>query len=120
VDVPPPPGIGGMFLDGDGLLYVFATVANRHWRRPPVPHSGQPRAPYDPNNPPPDPIDLYVDVIDPASGTLLAATGPIGRRELTGRLPLPAFRGTSMAVRLGETAEGLSTARIVEWRLVAR
>jgi hypothetical protein len=109
-----------LFVDGAGLLYVFATVANEHWRPPPAPESGQPRAPYDPNNRPPAPFDLYVDVIDPASGTLLAASGPVDRGELARLLPMPLFRGTSLAVRLGETADGLSTARIVEWRLVRR
>jgi hypothetical protein len=120
IAVPPPSAVGGVFPDGSGLLYVLVQAPNRHWRPPPAPESGQPRPPFDRNNPPPSPFDVYLDVIDPASGSLLAALGPIGRAELFATLPAPAFRGTSLAARLGETAEGLSTARIVEWRLFAR
>lgn len=117
VDVPPPPGVGGILVDRAGLLYVFVTVPNEHWR-PPRREDGSPPPPRPPN--PPDPADIYMDVIDPEAGVLLASAGPMPYGEAIARLPITGFRGTSWGYRVGETSDGLSFARILEHQLVAQ
>lgn len=117
IDVPPPPGVGGILVDSAGLLYVVIGVPNQHWQ----PRGrGSSAATRDPNTPPPEPFDAYIDVIDPHAGVVLASAGPMSFGELRRLYSVEIFRGTSRGYRLGETADGLSAARIVEFRLVAR
>jgi hypothetical protein len=65
-------------------------------------------------------MDYFADVIDPNSGVVLASMGPLSYEQIRRDFAVPLFRGTRLGYRLTETADGHTTARIVELRLVSQ
>jgi hypothetical protein len=100
----------------NGLLVVATVAPNAKWVSNPTGTFAEREAARNAG------YDLYFDVIDAASATIVASTGRITRAQADATMPYDFFKGTLQGYRQAQakTPGGDAALQVVELRVVAR